>query len=314
MRHPLPRMTAIRAAAWRGHGLALLYHRVTATSPARGGEVVPSVDRARLRAQVTALAEVGDVVDLLALLDPPAGRGRPRFALTFDDDYPQHVTGALPVLRDLGVPATFFLSGRVLHGLGPYWWERLEQLVAACGVAAAGRALGIAAGSPQALAAACEADPGAQQRLAAIAPAAGPPLGVDGIRALAGAGMTIGFHTVRHPLLPALDDGGLAAALSVGREELAAVAGRPLRLFAYPHGKADARVAAAARAAGYRAAWTGWPRPARVDDDPFLLGRWEPGPLDLDTFVAAVGVRLHRAAPGRACGGNTGLTPASGSK
>jgi hypothetical protein len=34
-----------------------------------------------------------------------------------------------------------------------------------------------------------------------------------------------------------------------------------------------------------------------VGDDPFLLGRWEPGPLDLDSFVAAVGVRLHRTAP-----------------
>jgi peptidoglycan/xylan/chitin deacetylase (PgdA/CDA1 family) len=298
MRRPMPRMAAIRAAAWRGHGLALVYHRVTDASPAPTGEVVPSVDCARFRAQVSALAELGDVVDLHALLEPPAGHSRPRFALTFDDDYPHHLTHVLPVLRELGLPGTFFLSGRDLHDLGPYWWERLEQLVAARGLAAAGHALGIAARSPQALAAACEADPGAQRRLATIAPAGERPLDVDGIRALVAAGMTLGFHTVDHPFLPTLDDDELAAALSVGRDELAAVAGRSLNLFAYPHGKADARVARAARAAGYRAAWTGWPRPARVGDDPFLLGRWEPGPLELDSFVAAIGVRLHRTAPG----------------
>ena len=91
----------------------------------------------------------------------------------------------------------------------------------------------------------------------------GRPLGVDGIGALAAAGMTVGFHTLEHPLLPDLDNDRLAAALTTGREELAAATGRPLTLLAYPHGKADQRVAGAARAAGYAAAWTGWPRPAQ---------------------------------------------------
>jgi peptidoglycan/xylan/chitin deacetylase (PgdA/CDA1 family) len=297
-RRPAARTAAVRAAAWRGHGLVLVYHRVTADGDAPPGEVVPSLDRRRLQGHIEALAALGDIVDLPDLLGPPAGRRRPRFALTFDDDYPHHVANALPLLRDLRVPATFFLSGRTLHGLGPYWWERLEALVAADGIAATGRTLGIPARSAPALAAACETDAAARQTLEAAAPnGADGPLGVDGIRALAAAGMTLGFHTVNHPLLPALDDDGLAAALSSGRAELAAVAGRPLALLAYPHGKADARVARAARAAGYRAAWTGWPRPVRAGDDPFLLGRWEPGPLEVDAFITAVAIRLHRAAP-----------------
>jgi peptidoglycan/xylan/chitin deacetylase (PgdA/CDA1 family) len=299
MRHPLARAAAVRAAARRGHGLALVYHRVTADGDVAGGEVVPSLGRSRLRAQLEALAELGDVVDLPRLLDPPASRRRPRFALTFDDDYPHHTAHALPVLRDVGAPGTFFLSGRALHGLGPYWWERLEALVAADGVERAGRALGIRGDSPQALATACERDPAARSRLAALATGVvGRPLGVDGIRTLAAAGMTVGFHTLEHLLLPDLDSDRLAAALTTGREELAAATGRPMTLLAYPHGKADQRVARATRAAGYTAAWTGWPRPARPGDDRFLLGRWEPGPLDVDAFVASVAVRLHRAAPG----------------
>jgi peptidoglycan/xylan/chitin deacetylase (PgdA/CDA1 family) len=297
-RRSLPRTAAVRAAAWRCHGLVLVYHRVRADGDQGQVEVVPSLERGLLRAQLLALAELGDIADLPDLLDPPAHRRRPRFALTFDDDYPHHAAHALPVLRELGVPATFFLSGRALHGLGPYWWQSLEALVAAEGVAGAGRALGIVAGGAQALAAACEADAAALRRLAEVAAGdAEVPLGTDGIRALAAAGMTLGFHTLEHPLLPALDDEALAAALSLGRAELAAVAGRPLTLLAYPHGKADTRVARATRCAGYRAAWTGWPRPARHGDDPFLLGRWEPGPLDPDAFAAAVAIRLHRVAP-----------------
>jgi peptidoglycan/xylan/chitin deacetylase (PgdA/CDA1 family) len=297
MRHPLPRMAAVRGAARRGHGLVLVYHRVRADGSASAGEVVPSLDRSLFRTHLEALAGLGQVVPLPRLLDPPVDRRRPRFAVTFDDDYPHHAAHALPVLRGLGLPGTFFLSGRALHGLGSYWWERLEALLAAIGLDAAARALGVVGSSPQALAAACETDPRARARLATIAPDGNRPLGVDGIRALATAGMTLGFHTVEHSLLPALDDDRLVVALDAGREELAAVAGQPLTLLAYPHGKADARVARAVRAAGYRAAWTGRPRPARLGDDPFLLGRWEPGPLDLDSFVAAVGVRLHRTAP-----------------
>jgi peptidoglycan/xylan/chitin deacetylase (PgdA/CDA1 family) len=291
------RAAAVRAAARRGHGLVLVYHRVTADGVRPPAEIVPSLDRWELRAQIEALAELGDIVDLPDLLGPPTDPRRPRFALTFDDDYPHHVANALPLLRDLGVPATFFLSGRALHGLGPYWWERLEALVAADGIAATAHRLGVPAGSAQALAAACEIDPGARRRLDAIAPGGlEGPLGVSGIRALATAGMTVGFHTLDHPLLPVLDDEGLAAALRIGRAELAAVVGRPLTLLAYPHGKADTRVARAARAAGYRAAWTGWPRPVGAGDDPLLLGRWEPGPLEADAFVTAVAIRLHRAA------------------
>jgi peptidoglycan/xylan/chitin deacetylase (PgdA/CDA1 family) len=298
MRHPLARAAAIRVAARRGHGLVLVYHRVRADGDVPQCEVVPSLGRSRLRAQLEALAELGDIVDLPRLLDPPAARRRPRFALTFDDDYPHHAAHALPVLRDVGVPGTFFLSGRALHGLGPYWWERLEALVAADGVAEAGRALGVSGDSAQALAAACETRPDARSRVEAIAPrAVEQPLDVDGISALAAAGMTLGFHTLEHPLLPALDGDRLAAALTTGRGELAAVTGRPMTLLAYPHGKADQRVAQSAHAAGYAAAWTGWAQPSRVDGDPFLLGRWEPGPLDVDSFVAAVAVRLNRAAP-----------------
>ena len=52
-------------------------------------------------------------------------------AVTFDDDLRSHVDYALPTLRQLGVPAAFFLSGRALHGQNVYWFQQLETLLKA---------------------------------------------------------------------------------------------------------------------------------------------------------------------------------------
>ena len=70
-----------------------------------------------------------------------------------------------------------------------------------------------------------------------------------------------------------------------------------MRYFAYPHGKADARSAAAVRAAGFDAAFTGRAQPLRRDDDRYRLGRWEPGALGVDDLLVNLAVRLHRVAP-----------------
>jgi peptidoglycan/xylan/chitin deacetylase (PgdA/CDA1 family) len=114
------------------------------------------------------------------------------------------------------------------------------------------------------------------------------------IQALAHAGMTIGFHTVEHRALTELTDAELEEAVVRGRDELAAVVDSPLALFAYPHGRADGRTAEKVREAGYVGAWTGRAMPMRPGDNPYLLGRWEPGGLAVDEFVTGVSVRLIR--------------------
>jgi peptidoglycan/xylan/chitin deacetylase (PgdA/CDA1 family) len=118
-------------------------------------------------------------------------------------------------------------------------------------------------------------------------------LGSAEISVLANAGMTIGFHTLQHPLLSRLSDSALDEALVRGRSELEVAAGRSIRLFAYPHGKADPRAAARLPAAGFVAACTGRPLPVRPGHNPYLLGRWEPGPICLDRFMASVAARLN---------------------
>jgi peptidoglycan/xylan/chitin deacetylase (PgdA/CDA1 family) len=289
-------------AHFRGHRLVLVYHRLGPSGPP-DCEIVPSVPVDVFRAQLQTLGEVVDLVtldEILAQGEPTrkaAGVGRrPALALTFDDDLPSHAEYALPVLRELGVRATFFLSGRALHGLGAYWFQRLEALLTAYGEQHTAALLGMASLRPADLVVACERSADLRRRVSDLA-AALPPSEIlerEAIAALAANGMTVGFHTVTHDILPALDESALDHVVSRGREDLAAAAGAPVRYFAYPHGKADTRSSAAVRRAGFDAAFTGIARPVRYRDDRHRLGRWEPGPLGADELLINMAVRLHR--------------------
>ena len=113
---------------------------------------------------------------------------------------------------------------------------------------------------------------------------------------LAAAGMIIGFHTVNHRILPDLDDAAIDDAVTRGRAELAAATGAPVEYFAYPYGRSDSRCVAAVRRVGFRAAFAGRPVAVRRGDDPYCLGRWEPGPSAGDDLLVKLTVRLHRHA------------------
>ena len=294
---------AARALAYfRGHRLVLVYHRLGAPVAA-GCEIVPSVPVDLFRAQLQALSEVVDLLtmdDLLARDRRRAiGRQRPAVAVTFDDDLPSHVEHALPVLRELGVPATFFLSGRALHGLGAYWFQHLEALLVNYGPRQTAALLRVPELEPEQLVLACEGQIDLRRRVVEVGSGMTEPHIVErsGIAAVAAAGMTIGFHTVGHDVLPLLDDAALESAVTDGREALATAAGVPVRHFAYPHGKVDARAAAAVRRAGFVAAFTGAARPVRSTDDVYRIGRWEPGPLEADGLLVKLAMRLHTSAP-----------------
>jgi peptidoglycan/xylan/chitin deacetylase (PgdA/CDA1 family) len=284
---------AMRVAAARHHGLILVYHRI-AHGPDLGGGIVPTVPVDLFRRQLEAILEVGEVVELELLLRIPERRRRLRFALTFDDDYPTHRAVALPVLRRLRVPATFFLCGRSLHGMGPAWFDLLDRLLSRDGLERTRRSVGSDAETVEGLALACERNEPLRQAVIAR----GSALASDGqldsadIAALTQANMSIGFHTLQHLVLPTLDEASLQREILAGRDALEAAASQRISVFAYPHGKADARTARAVRDAGYRAAVTGHPRPITRRSDPLLLGRWEPGPLEVDELVSGIAAKL----------------------
>ena len=294
---------AVRALArFRRHRLVLVYHRLGPSAPS-GCEIVPSVPVDLFRAQLQALGELYDLVTLDDILfedrsqgEAVSRRGRAAIAVTFDDDLPSHAEHALPVLRELGVPAAFFLSGRALHGLGPYWFQQLEALLVAHGERRAAALLHLSGRRAGEMVLACVANAHLRRRVRDLSAGLPAPriLERDAITALSTGGMTIGFHTVEHDVLPELRGNDLDHAVSRGREDLAIAAGAGVHYFAYPYGKADTRAAAAVCRAGFKAAFTGSPQPVRDGVDRHRLGRWEPGPLDIDELLVNVAVRLHR--------------------
>jgi peptidoglycan/xylan/chitin deacetylase (PgdA/CDA1 family) len=100
-----------------------------------------------------------------------------------------------------------------------------------------------------------------------------PLLDVEHIRAMQAEGVSFQSHTRSHRSLTGLDDGDLRDELEGSRQALAAVLGRDVEYLAYPFGHADARVEAAARAAGYRVAFCTQAGFNRRDGNPFQIRR-----------------------------------------
>jgi hypothetical protein len=77
-------------------------------------------------------------------------------------------------------------------------------------------------------------------------------------------------------------------AVTAGRDVLERASCRRIDLIAYPHGAADARVAAAARDAGYRAGFIGSGVALRRSTDPLLQPRVGPSPRSLGHFALSL--------------------------
>lgn len=150
------------------------------------------------------------------------------FHVTFDDAF-CNIRGALDLLASLGVPATVFACSDLADDGRPLHAGELGGSRAA---------------------------PGGE----------GETMAWDELRLLAETGVEIGSHTCSHPHLTELSDHDLRRELRDSRVRLEDALGRPCPYLSYPFGEQDARVRAAARAAGYAAAFAqaSWPyRPDR---------------------------------------------------
>jgi peptidoglycan/xylan/chitin deacetylase (PgdA/CDA1 family) len=94
-----------------GSDAVVVYHaigRVPRNAPRWNGFVRPD----RFAAQMAFLSSSRRVVGLDALLEPDPEPGPPRVAITFDDGYRNVLEHAVPVLREHGFPAAFFVPTR----------------------------------------------------------------------------------------------------------------------------------------------------------------------------------------------------------
>jgi peptidoglycan/xylan/chitin deacetylase (PgdA/CDA1 family) len=301
----LARYARLRLSGLRA-GLVLVYHRVGEPAGDPQRDLVPALAPRLFEAQLAHLAARYRVVPSGELPAAAARRRRgERFpvAITFDDDLSSHVRDAMPALRRAALPATFFLSGASLDRPFRFWWERLQaaadqgvELAPAIGGRLRPMGKGIH-GWADAIRSASPEERGRAARALAERIGADPPdagMRREDVASLAAAGFEIGFHTLRHDVLPALDDPELESALRDGREAMERAAGRRLTAISYPYGEADDRVARAAARAGYEHGFTGIPAAVTADGDPLLLPRVEALHTALDDFTRQLVGALER--------------------
>lgn len=234
----------------------------------------------------------------------------PRAVLvTFDDGCVDAIRYALPVLKEAAIPAVFFVSSGYIGGRELYWFDdvvhrfmrcersgfRLETLgievrlsmdraVRKQAADRVVRALKLAADSTR-LAALAEVRENCGLTLPEHVIDANRPMTWAEVRSLVQQGMSVGSHSVTHPVLAGLTDSELARELEESRRAIERELACPCPAIAYPLGgdqgysmsgaiALDDRVRRHAAAAGYLAGFTYIPGIARLGaDDPLRLNR-----------------------------------------
>lgn len=318
--HPLParkqlaalaaaRLGLLRAARWwwRRPGLLVVaYHRIgDAGQTALDPDLFTATPRV-LAAQVRLFQRARRVVRLEEVVDRCA-RGReftdPAVLLTFDDVYRDNLSEALPVLREAGAPAVFFVPTGFLERRCLPWWDRLAYAVRHA------RGPELRVDYPEPLAVSLHSPGAAALRLhrcvkrnpdldrerfvAAVEAAAGCRAADDArvseqfcswkeLEILRDAGMELASHTHTHPLLDHLPYERQREELERSKALLHERLGIDTRALAYPVGsrsRFNADTRRALRDTGYVAAFSNY-------------GGWNPtlaDPLDL----RRVGIERH---------------------
>ena len=225
--------------------------------------------------------------------------------VTFDDGYRDNAQHALPVLRELAIPATFFVTTRYLAG-GLLWNDRVIEALRAWptdhvdlapyGLATVSLAGGRHAALAQLLPVIKYLPYDQREAVSADlltrsgAPSARLMMDEDDIRALHRAGMEIGGHTRSHPILCELDNDRAEREIVDNKSELETIIGQPIETFAYPNGQPhrdyDWRHVAMLKRCGYRHALTTAAGTATRSSSAWQLPRFTPWDKSRERYVA----------------------------
>ena len=272
------------------------YHNV-----AEAGERYPydpeTIDASpsQFRRQMELLARVATPIGIRELLGALDGAKLPSNAvmITFDDGYRSCHEVALPILRDLGIRATFFIPTGYVEQRRLYWWERIALLLRETRV---DRAL-LSYPGPLEIR---PADPKAHRTLTSTIKntesldierflgelstalrvdwspeidrkyAEDIVMTWDHVRSLVDAGMDVESHSRHHRVLQTLDAEALRDELLGSRLELEARIGRPVRAIAYPVGRKISHIDGirnAVRDAGYLVGFSNKSGVSRIGSD-----------------------------------------------
>lgn len=250
---------ALGRAPGRSGVLTLTYHRIGDGSRSPYDREVWSATADDFDEQVAYCKANFDVIAPADLPDALARRKGRHLLITFDDGYEDNSSAAFPILRRHGVPATFFISTGYIDDPRLTWWDEISWMVRN----SPRESLDLPGWFPEPVPLDAPDRPRAIRTLLRrytslpiertaeylddLSRATGigrPPAEAgrttwmtwDMIRALRDGGMTIGGHTVSHPILarctPERQQEEIAGCLRRLAEEL----GQPVDCFSYPVG------------------------------------------------------------------------------
>ena len=295
----------VLSPAGRGARLSILiYHRVLVEpDPLFPNEVTTR----RFDAQMTQLKAVFNVLPLHAAVDQLRTGTLPARAacITFDDGYADNLTHATPILKNHGLPATFFIATAYLNGGRMFNDTVIEAIrhsplktldLASIGFGNfdigdnAAKAKAIGQILPQVKYLPLDEREQIVARIAQLAQCGPLPnnlmMTTEQLQALHASGMEIGGHTARHPIIAKLDADAVRQEISDGKAFLEETLNTRIRLFAYPNGKPGTdylpEQAAVVRDLGFDAAVSTQCGSAEQSSDVFQLPRftpWSPQPM-----------------------------------
>lgn len=294
-----------------GGGAVLLYHRVT-SAPNDPHRLAVTPDE--FRTQMMALRRDFIPVPLEDLLAAARANQLPprAVAVTFDDGYLDNLLEASPILLELGIPATFFVTTAALGSPFEYWWDTLARAILGSGTRPAYLELTTSSDSARYQTGSIDERTDAHARLYRmllpldVSVRAGiierlvrwadvPPVDPANrrmnaleLQELAGRpGHSIGAHTEHHLLLTAHDADRVRDDIARSCQALREVLGTGVEMLAYPFGAYDGRVARCARDAGVRLALTCERGAVSCDVDPLAVPRYEASQAGLPMALLA---------------------------
>ncbi|ALC15485.1 polysaccharide deacetylase [Desulfuromonas soudanensis] len=288
--------------------VVLLFHRVTVLSsdPER-----LAVSPDNFRRQMGFLKER---FRLVRLEEDWSALSEPAVAVTFDDGYADNVLEALPILEDVGVPATFFISTGHMGTDKEFWWDRMERiLLRGVNLPAAFTLVDCRYGQSWPTETAAERQTlyhalnalaqkveigridGWLEQLAAWSGQQEGGAGVnrtltrEELRVLGRSPWaTVGAHTVSHAALSALSTERQREEIFVSKETLEKELDKKIEVFSYPFGNRahyNRDSIALCRQAGFLKAAANFPGQVHRWTDPYQLPRRVVRNWDLDTFA-----------------------------
>jgi peptidoglycan/xylan/chitin deacetylase (PgdA/CDA1 family) len=304
-------------AGKRGRLSVLTFHRVLP----RHDPLLPDLpDAHEFERQMRWVRDWFNVVPLGAGIDMLYAGTIPSRALavTFDDGYADNEELAAPILRRLGMSATFFVSTAFLGG-GCMWNDRVIEAVRACQSPELDLgAIGLKKYSMQSPAARSQSvrallldikhfDADRRQALTdAIVELTGAQeksglmMSPDQVRQLRVLGMDVGAHTVNHPILTRVSQSAAREEIGNSKQHLEQVLGHAVPLFAYPNGMPDRDYSAEhvdiVKQCGFSAAVTTAQGAATISSDRFQLPRFAPWARTRLNYAARLAANFRTAA------------------